>query len=301
VNIDEWQPVGESDGPEFQFLLGLVLEEDERKAVMRFKFYDDRKRALLSRLLVRSACARALGSTSFGGLNVKRTKGRKPFLASPLPSAAEAPNFNVNVSHEGSWVVCAAEPYCVTGIDVAELRRFDKKGQPIDFHKSFREQLTEAEWADVRSAGDDLDAQYEVFSRYWSAKEAFVKARGDGLAFALGDVEFRWEPLEGFPERSAFRGTAIVQGKPRPTWSFVQHRMPGEKPHWTTVARAPASDIVDAHGEFTKTLRTRSFSEAQWSAALHAPSPPCKVVPVAALVPSDDVEGYVLSGGSRQA
>ena len=28
----------------------------------------------------------------------------------------------------------------------------------------------------------------EAFSRFWSAKEAFVKARGDGLAYPLGQA-----------------------------------------------------------------------------------------------------------------
>merc|ERR1719189_2416934 len=144
---------------------------------MKMKFFEDRKRALISRLLVRQASASALGLSSFSNINVKRTKGKKPFLASPLPDIAEAPNWNVNVSHEGSWVVCASEPLCLVGVDVAELRRYKPNGQVIEFHKHFKDNLTETEWDSVNSAGASLDAQYEVFSRYWAAKEAFVKAR----------------------------------------------------------------------------------------------------------------------------
>merc|ERR1712190_522809 len=99
---------------------------------MKFKFFDDKKRAMCSRLLIRQASASVLGHTSFKELTIKRTKGRKPFLDSPLPSEKEAPNWNVNASHEGSWVVCASEPRCVAGIDVAELRRFKGNGEPID-------------------------------------------------------------------------------------------------------------------------------------------------------------------------
>jgi 4'-phosphopantetheinyl transferase len=49
VDISAWSP----NDPEWQFLLGL-LPGDERAAVQRFKFRDDQKRALLSRL--RLAC-----------------------------------------------------------------------------------------------------------------------------------------------------------------------------------------------------------------------------------------------------
>jgi len=309
VNIDEWTPEGEHEGAEFQFLLDLIPEEDERKAVLRFKFWEDKKRALLSRLLIRATCASALNMATFKGISVPRTKGRKPFLASPLPPSTEAPNFNVNASHEGSWVVCASEPHCVVGIDVAELRRLKKNGEPIDFRKSFRDNLTAHEWREVDKAGADLDRQYEVFSRFWAAKESFVKARGDGLGYPLGQAEFHWSPLEGFDEGAAFEGKVVVEGREAPLWRFVQHRMPGATPHWTTVARGPVSDIVDAQASdpekrsrsFTATLRKPQLSEqpAAWQAALLADSPPCNVVPVGALVPRDEVEAYIRAGGIR--
>merc|ERR1719158_1749668 len=109
---------------------------------MRFKFPEDQKRALLSRLLTRAASRSVLGYSNFEDVKVKRTKGRKPFLASPLPPQEEAPNWNVNVSHEGSWVVCASEPFCVAGVDVAELRRVKPNGDPVDFWSAFKDQLT---------------------------------------------------------------------------------------------------------------------------------------------------------------
>jgi len=301
VNIHEWSPEGEENGPEFQFLLNLIVEEDERKAVMRYKFYDDKKRALLSRLLMRAASASALGMPTWTGISVKRTKGRKPFLASPLPPEKEAPNFNLNVSHEGAWVVCASEPTCVAGIDVAELRRLKANGEPVDFKKSFKDNLTANEWAVVEQAGSDPDAQYEVFSRFWSAKESFVKARGDGLAFELGKAEFHWTPLAGFPDGSAFEGKVLVEGKAAPLWRFVQHRMPGEVPHWTTVARGPVSSVIDAKQEFLATLRKPAAEKSakEWEDALSVESPPCNVVPIAALVPQDQVDAYVSAGGQR--
>jgi len=301
VNIDDWKPEGDADGAEFQFLLNLIKEDDDRVKVMKFKFYDDKKRALLSRLLIRQASATSLNVTSFADVTVSRTKGRKPFLESPLVDEKEAPNWNVNVSHEGSWVVAASEPLCLTGIDVAELRRIGPNGQPIDFKKSFEKNLTKHEWDDVNSVGSDLDDQYEVFSRYWSAKEAFVKARGDGIQFDLGLAEFHWKPIEGFPSRTAYEGSIVIDRKAAPLWRFVQHRMPGKKSHWVTVARGPLTDIADAKGQFTATLRMTQdkFSPAEWKDALLAESPKFDIIPIAALVPQDDMDNYVKAGGKR--
>lgn len=305
VNIEDWHPRGEADGREFQFMLNLIREDDDRNAVMKFKFFEDRKRALCSRLLVRQASASALNMRNFETISIKRTKGRKPFLAYPLPCEHKAPNWNVNASHEGSWVVLASEPMTVAGIDVAELRRTKKNGEPIDFHSAFKDNLTSNEWNHVNSHGPCLDQQYEVFSRFWSAKEAFVKARGDGIAFPLGQAEFHWNPLAGYPPGSAYDGEVVIEGQRDPAWRFVQHRMPGEKPgdrpHWTTVGRGPLKDIVDAYGEFTSTLRRpyEAFSDDEWKEQLLAESPHFDVIPVGALVPQDAMDAYVEAGGTR--
>jgi len=303
VNIDHWRPSGDADGQEFQFLLNLIPEEDERKAVMRFRFLEDKKRALVSRLLIRQASASALNLASFKNIKIKRTKGQKPFLAEPLPSDPEAPNWNANCSHEGSWVVLASEPKCVAGIDVAELRRTNKFGAPIAFHDVFKENLTPKEWDYVKTHGPDADMEYEAFSRFWSAKEAFVKARGDGIVYPLGKAEFHWTPLEGCEDKSAYDGSVAIEGQHSPKWRFVQHRMPcsdpNDSPHWTTVGRGPLSEIVDAHGEFTQTLRKRSFTAQEWTEILQEDSPHFDVLPVAALVPQDHMSDYVKAGGSK--
>eukprot|EP00933_Yihiella_yeosuensis_P057243 TRINITY_DN5690_c0_g1_i1.p1 TRINITY_DN5690_c0_g1~~TRINITY_DN5690_c0_g1_i1.p1 ORF type:complete len:468 (+),score=90.51 TRINITY_DN5690_c0_g1_i1:46-1449(+) len=301
VNIEDWKPLGEHEGLEFKFLLSLIREEEDQKAVLKFKFFDDKKRALLSRLLVRRSSSSALNMTNFDHVTIKRTKGRKPFLAAPLTPKDEAPNWNVNCSHEGSWVVCASEPTCVAGIDVAELRRTKKNSEPIDFHNVFQEHLTQKEWDYVNSHGPDLDDQYEAFSRFWSAKEAFVKARGDGIAYPLGQAEFHWKPLEGFPAKTAFEGSVTIEGKPSETWRFVQYRMPGEPAHWTTVGRGPLTDIIDAHGEFKQTLRKphADFSKDEWKECLVEESPHFDVIPVGALVPEDHMDSFVKAGGKR--
>jgi len=145
----------------------------------------------------------------------------------------------------------------------------------------------------VKEGGDSLEEQHEVFQRYWSAKEAFVKARGDGMVFDLGRVEFRWAPLED--DGTAFKTTAvIVDGVAAPLWTCVQHKLPCEQPHWVTVARGPLCEIVDVNGEFTSTLRQPQdwFTPEQWHDILNAPSPECTLLSIEDLVPKSLLADY---------
>jgi len=96
---------------------------------LRYLQPDDRKRALVSRLLARRGCAVAL-ALPHAAVRIARTRGRKPFLAAPRDggggggggsgvrgpidgrrsdSRVSLPNFNFNVSHEGDYVVLASE------------------------------------------------------------------------------------------------------------------------------------------------------------------------------------------------
>lgn len=101
VNIGGWHP-GEA---ELACLLTL-LPETEKENVRSFKFLDDQKRALCSRLLQRQCTCQAL-QLKWQDVILKRTRGRKPFAAVQGNRAA-CPNFNFNVSHEvGKAAFCS--------------------------------------------------------------------------------------------------------------------------------------------------------------------------------------------------
>lgn len=308
VNSAEWQPEGEGAGREFRFLVSLIPEAEEREQVTRFIFFKDQKRALLSRLLCRRASAAVLGLSSFAGLHIARTKGRKPFLKDPRPPEhrADLDNFNFNVSHEGDWVVLASEPICVCGIDVAAPEDRRGGGKRIDLFEDFADQLTEEEWRLVQEeaavrrpdVSSDETPGYEAFQRLWSCKEAFTKARGDGLGFRLQRAGFSFQQLE--PDTGlgpAFLAAVRLDGQPVADWRFFQHRLGSS--HWVTVARGPTSDVVDQVGALRQTLRrdTQSFSREAWQAELDRESPRFDEVPVGFLVPEDNMAGYVAAGG----
>ena len=165
MNTERWNPEGDHEGAEFTFLLSL-LPQHEREDCLRFVHMPDKKRALVSRLLQRAACARVT-SAPHASIEIRRTKGRKPFLHSPLPDPTIAPNFNFNVSHEGEFVVLASEPVCVCGVDVAapgqaRRRRRDGKMPSIDeMLRTFANTLAPNERAAVENARGDDDAKEE--------------------------------------------------------------------------------------------------------------------------------------------
>mmetsp|Transcript_156753 Transcript_156753/g.380718 ORF Transcript_156753/g.380718 Transcript_156753/m.380718 type:complete len:388 (-) Transcript_156753:123-1286(-) len=337
VNSTAWKPEGEANGKEFQFLVSLIREPAEREAVSKFVRFVDQKRAVISRLLARRACAAVLGLSSFKDIEIARTKGKKPFLRYPRPpqDRPDLGNFNFNVSHEGDWVVLASEPLCVCGVDVAAPH--DRRGKEFDVFETFKEQLTEEEWhvvereaatAVAKRMAKDAPAKispdwalevedfegtglssdhsntvrplnqpegYQAFQCFWSAKEAFVKARGDGLGFELNRAEFKFERMQN---HLTYPATISIDGISAPMWRCFQQRL-GEN-HWVTVARGPTTDVVDAQGEFTRTLQrpTATFANHVWKQELVKESPPFQEVPVGFLVPPDDLADYAATGGT---
>jgi len=324
VNTERWSPSGDHEGAEFRFLLSL-LPQHEREECLKFVHMPDKKRALVSRLLQRAACARVT-SAPHASIEIRRTKGRKPFLASPLPDPALAPNFNFNVSHEGDFVVLASEPVAVCGVDVAapgqaRRRRRDGRKPSIDeMLKVFANVLTPNERAAVENAAGDDEAKEDVFRRHWSLKEALVKAMGVGLAMELNRADFECED-EGAsgvssgvrragsaPPRGCLPGgvetaTLRLDGEPKTRWRFfmqplgVRGSENGGGRHWVTVSRGPFEDVTDANGEFSATWRRVDFTDEEWAEAVDAPSPPFSTITVSDLVPEHLRGDFEEAGG----
>ncbi len=166
VKVDNWHP----EQREWNFLLRL-LSSEVRAEVQRYKFEADQRRCLVSKLLQRK-CVRDVCSVPFAEINIQRTKGGKPFCANHC-HPVQAPNFNFNVAHEvvhtlllsvangfcasclqpsrysmqGGYVVLAAEPMCICGIDVAAPpeARSAKTQTPAELFRAFDKQFTTEE------------------------------------------------------------------------------------------------------------------------------------------------------------
>uniref|UniRef100_A0A7S3QM64 holo-[acyl-carrier-protein] synthase n=1 Tax=Dunaliella tertiolecta TaxID=3047 RepID=A0A7S3QM64_DUNTE len=228
------------------------LPAHEQEDVLRFFQLEDRKRALASRMLQRAAISAVCGVPLLppSAIAVQRTKGRRPFTLNRAPDSA--PNWNFNVSHEGSFTVLVSEPYAATGVDVCaptQLRR--RPGVPLlQGIVPFKSQFAPEEWSLIQSFAHDEALAGAAFQRLWSLKESYIKARGDGLGFEpLSRARFVFEGEDAWSARAS----VVVDGKPCPRWGFSLHELPHG--HWVAVAKGDPQDIVDAQKGFTRTLR----------------------------------------------
>lgn len=227
VNTHAWQPCEE----EFKHVLS-ILPEKEQQECTSFTRLEDQKRAVISRLLQRKCTSDVVGR-AYNEVVLKRTKGKKPFSTDPKP--ADAPNFNFNVSHEGYWVVLASEPVCLCGVDVAAPQQIRRApGVPLlQSLLALRDQFSLREWNDVIRLEDNEHRMEETFQQYWSLKEAFIKARGDGLGFS---------PLS----RAAF---SLVRSQPAASTHTAQPEVScaaGATAHSSTATAAQQSTAIPA-------------------------------------------------------
>jgi 4'-phosphopantetheinyl transferase len=155
-------------------VLERLLALDELARADRFRFQRDRSRYVTGRGILRLLLAR------YTGLDPARLEFR--YGAHGKPELAGAgPQFNL--AHSGPVALYAISSQEV-GIDV-ELAQADFAGEriPENFFSS----------AEVQALRSLPSAEQPMaFLRCWTRKEAFIKARGDGLSLDLAafDVDF---------------------------------------------------------------------------------------------------------------
>ena len=152
------------------------LSPDEYRRNQRFRFPEDRQRDLCARALQRSVLANQLGCEP-AALVFARGEHGKPELAGEFAQSG----LHFNLSHAGQWVALAVAAVPV-GVDVEHTER-DNDVMAI---------------ADRHFYGVELDEllafaeaeQRERFFDYWTLKEAYMKARGEGIALGLQNFAF---------------------------------------------------------------------------------------------------------------
>jgi 4'-phosphopantetheinyl transferase len=158
-----------------------MLSADERARAARFRQADDRRRFLLSRVMVRTLLGAYL-SLRPDKLRLSRDTNGKPRL---FPEDA-ACDVRFNVSHAGTWVLVAAARSREVGIDVERWR------DDLDQDALAGRYFAPAEVAALRRLSNASRTQ--GFFDCWSRKEAYVKATGRGLSAPLDRFEVSLEP-----------------------------------------------------------------------------------------------------------
>ncbi|KAH9769071.1 ACPS domain-containing protein [Citrus sinensis] len=216
VDISKWDPTPH----DFSFALYL-LPQRHHSSIIKYVKLEDRKRALVSRLLQYALVHQVLG-IPFEEITINRTIEGKPYLESDK-AGMDFPNFNFNVSHHGDYVAIASEPLCLVGLDIVSCAIPLRETIP-EFVQNFSSYFSSFEWDNILNAGASDEILIE-FYRYWCLKEAYVKAIGIGVAYGLDKVEFHhtgWGNI-----------SVKIDGETMTEWKFWLFEL--GKRHWIKV------------------------------------------------------------------
>ncbi|HEY9879673.1 MAG TPA: 4'-phosphopantetheinyl transferase superfamily protein [Leptolyngbyaceae cyanobacterium] len=193
------------------------LCQQERARMARFVFERDRIKYGLSRGGLRQLLARYMEQDPASLTFEYEAKG-KPHLCVD----GQRSSLQFNLSHSGDWVVYGVSCDRALGIDVEQVR-------PLRNLNNLAEHcLTPAECQDF-SQVPAAQAQSKFFE-YWTSKEAYLKATGQGLTHAMSNVQtdlvaaqillephdpnfgptwhlYRWIPDVGYAAALAYSGT----------------------------------------------------------------------------------------------
>ena len=168
-----------------------ILSEDERARAARFHFERDRRRFMAGRAALRTVLAAYLDRAP-ADLVFALGRHGKPAL--------EKLGLEFNLSHRGGCGLIAVARGRQVGVDVERIRN-DFACE--DIARRFfapAEVVALATWAPAEYA--------TAFFRCWTRKEAYVKARGDGITLGLDRFEVPIDPAA----TRGYLGALVVEG-----------------------------------------------------------------------------------------
>lgn len=174
--------------------LSTLLESEELARAARFRFEEDRDRFGVCRAAARIVLGRYLGRLP-ASLRFGRGPRGKPHLTDAGP-------LEFNLAHSGDFGLLAVAPGRAVGVDVEKI---DAARSGEDVARRFFAP-DEVEWLDALPPADRVAA----FFSCWTRKEAYIKARGDGLALPLASfsVSFGRGAAPGLKRSELGRGEA---------------------------------------------------------------------------------------------
>jgi 4'-phosphopantetheinyl transferase len=194
--------------------LSSYLASDEKQRASRFRFANDANRFIVARGILRELAGAYLRRPPAALCFVNGPFGKPALQPDPV-----APDLRFNLAHSDEFAVYAFTLAREVGIDVERVRPEAVRQGIEKHHFSAREQH------ELRTLSDKL--RPEGFFLCWTRKEAYVKARGEGLHLPLssfdvsltpgrppvlnsGDQE-RWSMHSFYPAED-FVGALVVEG-----------------------------------------------------------------------------------------
>jgi len=164
-------------------LLTQGLSTEEVQKAEKFYREEDRQRYIAAHLFLR-----AVLSHYFPSIQAERWCFETNAYGKPSLAKLHGLNFHFNLSHSDShiYIICSKEYEC--GIDVEEIKEMEFSTELLNLVMNKEEQ-------------EDFFKSQEkekLFFKYWTLKEAYVKAVGEGVSLALNSVNFK--ELESKPK-----------------------------------------------------------------------------------------------------
>ncbi len=153
-----------------------VLSAEERKKASWLKFEPDRKKYIISQGVLRLLLADYLKVKTSEIVLLKQKKG-KPF-------AENDNSLFFNMSNSGKLCVYAFTRTGETGIDIEEFRSLPDLDDLIQKNLTMRE----LDFINKKPADKAIN-----FFRFWTMKEAYLKAIGEGMRLTPDNLEFSIE------------------------------------------------------------------------------------------------------------
>ncbi len=166
-----------------------LMTPEEQAQQQRYRFEKGRHEYLITRALVRTVLSRYV-TIDPSLWRFDKNKYGKPAIASPkvvLP-------LSFNLSNTTGLIVCLVALEREVGVDVENMTR---PGETVEIAEQF---FSPTEVSALRTLPPI--SQRSRFFEYWTLKEAYIKARGMGLALPLEQFSFHLE--KGQPVRISF-------------------------------------------------------------------------------------------------
>lgn len=172
-----------------------LLSEDERRRAARFYFDKDRDLFVLGKRMTRTLLGRALGLPPAALAFTQGPRG-KPELS----GAGEGWVFNL--AHSGTYVFVALGRERRLGVDV------ERERPDMDLVELGRRFFCPREIA-LLEAGPESETR-RLFFKFWTLKEAYLKAEGSGLSISLTAMD-----ASGVPDAFLAPPCPPVEDQPR--------------------------------------------------------------------------------------
>ena len=167
--------------PERRSALARLLDADERRRAAAFK-YDDHQRRFIARRAARREILGSLLGAAPRDLCFAHSPLGRPSLAAPTRPL----DLRFSASHSEEYAIVAIAGAREIGVDIETIRPLDDLEHLLDVITS----------PDERRAVDALPPgeRTGVFFRCWTAKEAYLKATGEGLTRPLRSFSVLTDP-----------------------------------------------------------------------------------------------------------